>query len=75
MNQFVIPATKANSAAQQITDYLNSVTLVPSVEYLIGNASASIQNVIDATAAKDRDATEAAFKCWITAITVSFCYD
>lgn len=49
-------------------DYLNSVELVPSEEYLIGNASEAIHNAILATAAKDRDASESAFECWIKSI-------
>jgi len=70
INQFQIPADKANQAYNEIMAYLDSVELVPAEEYLIGNASESIRNVLLATAAKERDASESAFACWIKSLQV-----
>jgi len=68
VNQFVVPANAANDAYDSVMEYLDSVELVPAEEYLIGNASESIRNVLLSVAAKDRDASESAFDCWIKAI-------
>lgn len=65
---FMLPQ---NQATKSINGYLGSVELVPAMEYLIGNASQSLQNVVLSVQANERDATTKAFECWIEALSVS----
>lgn len=59
-----------NDAVKSINDYLDSVELVPALEYLIGNASLSLQNVALSVKANEVEATTKAFECWIEALSV-----
>lgn len=71
MNDFVAPVTAQNAVAQQITDFLTSSNLAPSQQALIAAANEAIKNVVATVSAKERDAAQASFKCWLDALNVS----
>lgn len=70
MNDFQAPVNAQNAVAQKITDFLASSNLAPAQQDLISAANEAVKNVVAAVSAKERDAAQASFQCWVNALDV-----